>query len=307
MMFWKKLFLPKPFNSDFFPEKDGHRVYFEEYGNKSGKPVIVFHGGPGGRMKPMRVESINLKKYRVIFFDQRGCGKSEPSGELKHNTTQALLDDVSRLVSLLKIQEKIILWGASWGSTLALLWAEQNPQKVDKLLLSQVFLANEDSKNWEFGGTCYIYPEFVDFMAKEACGNITSYYNDLIQSNDAKKQLQAANVFGWYERVCGSMEPQFNNMEELSEADLASYRIYMHYAVNDFFLRKNQILDDIDTIKDVETLMIHNRLDLICPYKGAFDVQQHLKNSKLIVVPDFGHVSKKLIKVIRKEISKVLS
>ena len=128
-MFWDKWFEPKPFNSGFLPEKDGHKVYFAEFGNPNGKPVLVFNGGPGGSFHPYRAKYANLRKYRVIMFDQRGCGRSEPSGKVGNNTTQDLLNDTTRLVNHLKINQKIILWGASWGSTLALLWAEQNPEK----------------------------------------------------------------------------------------------------------------------------------------------------------------------------------
>ncbi|MCQ2741506.1 MAG: alpha/beta fold hydrolase, partial [Alphaproteobacteria bacterium] len=271
-MFWDKWFEPKPYQSGYLPEKAGYQVYFETFGNPKGKPVLLFHGGPGGSFHRYRAKYANLKKYYVIMFDQRGCGRSLPLGEIKHNITKNLLDDTTRLLSFLKIKKKVILWGASWGSTLALLWAEQNPQKVERMLLSQIFLANKASRDWEFGGTRYIYPEFVEKMERDSCGKILNYYNKLIHSDNKKNQLQAANTYGWFERVCGSLNPSFNHLEELSDKELASHRIYMHYADNKFFLSDNQILDDIDRIKNIKTLIIHNRLDLICPYKGAYEV-----------------------------------
>ena len=146
-MFFEKWFLPKPYNEGYLPEDNGHKVYFAEYGNKNGKPILIFHGGPGGSCRAKHIKGINLKKYRVIAVEQRGCNRSEPMGEIKNNTTKDLLNDYDRLINHLNINEKIILRGASWGSTLALLWAERNPDKVEKMVLSQIFLANKDFLN----------------------------------------------------------------------------------------------------------------------------------------------------------------
>ncbi len=305
-MFWNKWFTPKPFNSGFLSEKDGHKIAFAEFGNPEGKPILCFNGGPGGKYRAERARFANLKKYRVIMFDQRGCGRSLPLGETKNNTTQDLLDDASRLLNHLNIKQKIIIRGASWGSTLALLWAEQNPDKVEKLLLSQIFLANEDFLNWEFNGARYIYPDFVKELEKESNGKINSYYNKLVQSNDINKQLHAINRLGWYERICGSMDPKFSEFTEVDETELASQRVYMHYSANNLFLGHDEIIENINKLKDIDIIMIHNRLDLICPYKGAFDVHQALPKSKLITVPEFGHVGCKLYKTIKKEFGDIL-
>ena len=305
-MFWHKWFIPKAFNSGFLAEKDGHSVAFAEFGNPKGQPVLFFNGGPGGCFKPSRARIANLRKYRVIMFDQRGCGQSLPLGKIEHNTTQDLLDDASRLINHLKIKDKIIVRGGSWGSTLALLWAEQNPQKVSKLLLSQIFLANKEYLAWEFDGTRYIYPEFVDKMKKESKGKTIAYYNKLIQSNSLQKQLNAINRLGWFERICGSMNPKFSEFKEIDATELASHRIYMHYSDNNLFLGNNEIIDNINKLKNIEVIMIHNRLDLICPLKGAYDVHKHLPNSKLIIVPEFGHVGKLLHKTMQKEFGAIL-
>lgn len=305
-MFWSRWFEPKAFNEGFLPEKDGHLVAFAEFGNKNGKPILVFNGGPGGRFKPRRAKFANLKKYRVIMFDQRGCGRSLPLGKTEKNSTEDLVDDASRLINYLKINEKIILRGASWGSTLALLWAEKNPDKVEKMLLSQVFLANKEFVDWEFEGTKNIYPEFVEELKKESKGKIAPYFNELIKSKSLKNQLKAINMLGWYERICGSMKPEFAKFESVDEGELASQRIYMHYAANKMFLGNDKILNNLKKIKDVEAVMIHNRLDLICPFKGAYDVHKMMPKSKLIVVPEFGHVGKLLHKTIDKVFGKIL-
>lgn len=305
-MFWDKWFEPKPFNSGFLPEKDGHRVYFAEFGNPEGKPVLLFNGGPGGSFRSYRAKYANLRKYRVIMFDQRGCGRSEPLGKTEYNTTQDLLDDTTRLVNYLKINQKIILWGGSWGSALALLWAEQNPEKTDSLLLSQIFLANKEYRDWEFDGLRYIYPEFVAELKSKYTENIIDYSNKLIQSDNISNQLEAANHYGWYERICGSMAPAFADFRELSDGELASQRIYMHYAAHNFFLGDDDILENANKIKDIKALILHSRLDLVCPVKAAHDLAQKLNNSKLIILPAFGHVNRLMRKAIKKEIGEIL-
>ena len=135
---------------------------------------------------------------------------------------------------------------------------------------------------------------------------VFNYFNTLIQSNDKQKQLKAANTYGWFERICGSFEPKFNDQQELSEKEYASHKIYMHYAAHNLFLKENDILENIKKINRVEAILIHNRLDLICPYKGAYDLHKALPKSRLITVPDFGHISKKLHKTIKKEIKNIL-
>ena len=297
-MFFSNWFLPKPYNEGYLPEENGHKVYFAEYGNKGGKPVLFFHGGPGGSCRVRHIKGINLKKYRVITLDQRGCGLSLPFGKLENNTTQDTLNDYDRLVNHLNIQGKVILRGGSWGSTLALLWAEKNPQKVEKILISQVFLADEDFHHWEFDGAKYIYPEFVEYMSKKSKGNITGYYNKLIQSSNKKKQLEAINEYCWYERICGSMKPEFTAFTEVCDRELAKNRIYAYYAANNLFLKENDILKNVIKIKDIETIIVHNRLDLICPFKGAYDLHSRMNNSTLIAVDEFGHTGDKLHKAI---------
>lgn len=305
-MFFSDWFLPKPYNEGYLSEENGHKVYFAEYGNKNGKPILFFHGGPGGSCKAKHLKNINLRKYRAIMLDQRGCGKSMPLGKIDNNTTQDILKDYDRLVNCLNINEKIVLRGGSWGATLALLWAERNPQKVEKMILSQIFLANDDFHHWEFEGTKYIYPEFVEHLTKKSKGKISDYYNKLIQSISKKKQLEAINEFGWFERICGSIDPKFACFSEVCDKELASNRVYINYADNNFFLKKDEILKNISKINNIETIIIHNRLDLICPFKGAYDLHKKLKKSKLIAVDEFGHVGDKLHKSIAKEVHKAL-
>lgn len=302
-----KWFEPKPYNCGYLPPKDGHEVFFMEFGNPQGLPVIVFHGGPGGRCSPKHAAIFNLKRYRVILFDQRGCKRSLPLGELKNNTTQALLEDTTRLLNHLKIKDKVILRGGSWGSTLALLWAIQNPQRVERLLLSQIFLADKEALRWENSEAAWFYPEFVEQLKNKSQGfDIPEYFDKLISSGEAEKQLEAANTYGFWERVRSSLNPRWNSAEELSDCELAEQRIYIRYAARKFWLEDEEILDNLSKIKDIPTVIVHNRLDFVCPLKGAYEVHKALPRSRLVVVPDSGHVSPLLYKTIKREFRKEL-
>ncbi|MBQ8662211.1 MAG: alpha/beta fold hydrolase, partial [Alphaproteobacteria bacterium] len=185
--FWKKWLEPKPYNQGYLPADGGHEVFFQEFGNPSGKPILVFHGGPGGSFKAKHVSFADLKKHRVVGFDQRGCGQSKPLGDMRNNNTQELLKDASRLLDYLHIEGKVVVRGGSWGSTLALLFAEAYPQKVEKLLLSQVFLADQTAAEWEFSGLKAFYPEFVDELKQKAGSRgIRTFFAEEINSGDLR-------------------------------------------------------------------------------------------------------------------------
>ncbi len=307
MGWWSRLFLPKPYNQGFLPEKDGHSVFFAEFGNPQGKPVLVFHGGPGGSMSYRAAKLFNLKRFRIILFDQRGCGKSLPLGCVENNTTQDLLEDAMRLVNSLKIKDKIIVRGGSWGATLALLWAIRHPEMVERLLLSQIFLADEEAKLWEEDGAGWFYPDFLEELKKNTEGvDLASYYNKLIKSNNLEEQLAAANTYGFWEVVRSSLSPHWNGCSELGEWELASQRVFINYAANGFWLPNNYILEHIDNIRKIPTLIVHNRLDFVCPLKGAYRLHKALPHSELVVVAGQGHFGGILADTIKKEIRRVL-
>lgn len=300
-------FVPKVFNCGYLPEQDGHKVFFMEAGNPQGKPLIVFHGGPGGSAKEKHAYPYNRNKYRIILFDQRGCGKSMPAGEMKNNRTEDLLEDVNRLQKHLGINEKVILSGRSWGSTLALLYAEKYPQKIEKLVLSMIFLANGQSKDWETKYSSWFYPDIWEKIRAEIPDNSdpAKAYAKLINSDNITDQVKAASLYANYERVLGQLEPKLE-LQELTIDDINSAKIYINYAAQNFMLKDNEILQHIDKIKDIPTLIVHNRLDFLCPFDGAYQLHKHMKNSKLVAVPDLGHYSQKLINNLNAEIKKFL-
>ncbi len=301
---WRKWREPKPFNEGYLPEADGHRVFFHEYGNPQGKPVLLTHGGPGGRTHSGHAGVFNLKKYRVIMFDQRGCGKSLPSGKMEHNTMEDTLWDMKRLYDFLGLKGKIILRGASWGSTVMLCFAEKYPELTECLLLSQVFLADGVQEEWFNKQSALFYPEFVDQMQADAGSwkTLPEYYAGLINSEDKELQLRAANRYGWYERVLGAVNPRFGTVEELDEAALNEQRIYMTYAAKAYTLKNNQIMRNVKKIAKIPALLVHNRLDMDCPLLSAYRLHQAMLNSKLVIAPGIGHYNPQLKKFICKEI-----
>lgn len=307
MNFLARFFEPKPFNSGYLPSKDGHDVFFMEFGNPQGKPIIITHGGPGGSCKSKYAKALELKKYRVIMMDQRGCGKSLPAGEMRANTTSDTLDDIRRLLDYLQIKEKVVLRGGSWGATIALLFAEKHPERVEKLLLSQIFLADKANRDWMNKTSGMFYPDMLEELYRKAGNpqNPAEKYQELINSENPENQKTAMTYYGSYERVLNSLNPYFPEISG-DEKELASNRIYIDYAKNNFFLSDNEILDNTQRIEHIPAVIVHNRLDMSCPLEGAFQLHKKMKNSKLVIVPDRGHVSKLLYKVIDKEFSEFL-
>ena len=305
--FWKKFFEIKPFNEGFLPEQDGHKVYFVEYGNPNGKPVIYFHGGPGGGARARHAQNFDLKKIRFISFDQRGCARSLPNGEFKNNTAQKIVEDAKRLLDYVKVKEKVVSAGSSWGSTMALLFAQTYPKAVEKIAIASVFLANAEDMKWTYETSGLLYPEFLEKIKAEVPPkkNMLKYYASLINSKKLVDQVKAVSVFGAYEDVLGSLNPKME-IDEIS-ADWMTYnKIFINYVANDLTLEENQILKNLDKIKNIKTLIVHNRLDLVCPVKNAYEVHKGLSKSKLIIIPDIGHGGKLLKDTFKKELGEFL-
>lgn len=306
-MFFNIFGEPKPYNEGFLPESDGHKVYFAEYGNPKGKPVLVFHGGPGDSSSSGNTKYFDLKRYRVILFDQRGCGKSIPLGEMKDNTTEKSIEDATRLVSLLEIKDKIIVRGASWGSTLALLFAIKNHEKISKIIISAVFLANKENQVWSYETSRLFYPDVYDKLIEvDSAKKIKKYYANLINSNDIDAQEKAFLSISRYESSLGLMSPSNMESREITKKDIMSTKIFINYLAKDFFMKDNEILNNIENIQNINTLIIHNRIDMICPLENAYLVHKSMPNSKLVINPLFGHWGKELSEIVKIEIKNFL-
>lgn len=300
-------FAPKVFNQGYLPEEDGHQVFFMEAGSKDGKPVLVFHGGPGGASRLRHAEVFDRRKFRVVFFDQRGCGRSQPSGETAHNTTADLLHDAARLLDFLDIKEKVILLGGSWGATLALLFAEKYLERVKALLLSKIFLADEISAGWTDDVSGWFYPDVMDKLRRNMPenANLPEYYAEMVNSRNLSDQVKAASLYGNYERVLGQLVPAFEK-KEVTQDDVNAARIFINYAAAGFMLKDDQIMSNVERIRELPALIVHNRLDMVCPLIGAWRLHKALPASKLVIVPEKGHVGPLMARTLKKEIRRFL-
>ena len=303
------LFTPRIFNSGYLPEKEGHRVYFMELGNPDGEPVLIFNGGPGGISKTSKAAMFDRKKYRVIMFDQRGCGKSMPAGEMENNDSIAALEDAERLIKHLNIKKMLIVRGGSWGSTLALLFAMRNPQMVKMLLLSQIFLADSDAKKWMEEDSGLFYPDMLEKLDSSAPKNkrlnLAQRFAKMMNSYNLGQQVKAVSTYGSYEHVLGKLSPELS-AQKITQDDINSNMIYINYCAQNFMLEDKCIIENTSLIKHIPTLIVHNRLDMVCPLRGAYELHKRLPKSKLVIVPDIGHGSNLLYKTLKKEIIRFL-
>lgn len=284
----------------------GHKLYFEVCGNPDGIPVLFLHGGPGIGFSDYDKQFFDKKKFRVLFFDQRGASRSKPFGGVESNTTDALIEDIDALAKTLQFK-KFLIFGGSWGSTLALVYAIRNPNKVLGLILRGIFLANKESLDYYInGGVQNFFPEvwehFKDLVPKNTGDSLAQYYYDKMCSNDQSVSEKFAYEWARYEMSIYKMGVKDTEIEEILNTipykSLA--KLEAHYMVNNCFISEDYILDNSDKIKDIPTVIVQGRYDAICPPKFAYQLHQKLKNSKLHIV-NAGHaasepeIEKKLI------------
>ncbi len=283
----------------FLPEEDGHIVSFTEHGNPDGPAILSFHGGPGSKSKPQHAERYDLAKNRVILFDQRGCGKSTPIGKLESNTTENTLKDVERIRVQLGI-DKWFVSGASWGSTLALLYAIQNPERVRGLLIAAVFLADRDSISWAMADTKGVARLMPDVWAKRMDFfmrfniRVETQNEDLLkllQESDPEKQKQiSAGIQDWEGNLFSSQSSvSYKDPAEISEADIASTKVFVHYEANHEFIPDNYILDNAGKIANIPTVIVHGRYDILCPMEKAQALKEKISNCELVIATSSGH------------------
>jgi len=275
----------------FLEVSNNHVIYYEIHGK--GRPAVVLHGGPGGGMQKSALEIYDLTKWCVVMFDQRGCGKS--IGSLQHNTTWDLVEDIERLREMCGF-EKWFVSGGSWGTTLALVYAEKYPSRVTGLLLRGVCLCDESSFKWQYeeGGASRIFPEtWEKFIAvlppslkKAGWFQIAKYFQKKLQSPEKRKFAKA-----WWEwELSTSYMTQHKNDTTLrQELDIA--RLENHYFVNKCWLKEGQILQNLYKIKHIPITIVHGRYDMVCPINQAYVIKQKLPHTKLIIVPNEGHSS----------------
>ena len=274
---------------------DGHEIYFEVKGNSSSTPVVFLHGGPGARVVPAHFDFFNPKLFFSILFDQRGCGKSKPFCELKNNNIQNLILDMERIREKLGLQ-KWILFGGSWGSTLALYYAINYPERCLGLVLRGVFLGTRNEIDWFLCGMRKFYPEAHKLLLKglnfseleqPTSDEILKRGSELIFSKNEEVSQKAANAWAKYEMSCSTIDYREREMSGSSALSLA--KIELHYFLNNCFLKDNEILDNVKKIRNIPIYIIQGRHDTICPPFTALKLRNKLTNSKLIMVENAGH------------------
>jgi proline iminopeptidase len=283
----------KPSNQYMLRVSNGHEINVEEYGNKNGIPMLFLHGGPGAGTSPVFQKYFNPNKYRLIMFDQRGCGKSTPYGEVADNTTQDLIQDINLVLGYFNI-DKTHIYGGSWGSTLALLYAEAYPEKVLSLTLRGIFLCRKDDINWFYqNGASEIYPQYwenyISIVDQSKRENILSAYHEMIFSGDETSSNRACKEWSLWEGKSSCLIPSNNVINSFDECAVSLARIESHFFMNNCFIRENQILEDINKIKDIPCIIVHGQYDIVCPIRQAYDLHKVYDNAELIIAKDAGH------------------
>lgn len=279
---------------------DGHKIYVEESGSPKGIPVVYCHGGPGGGSDPVYRRFYNPELYRIILFDQRGCGLSTPHCALDinaiwNNTSSDLVSDMEVIRKHLSI-EKWLVAGGSWGSTLALLYAIEFPEKVTALLLRGIFLARQQDIDWLFDakkGASQIFPDYYrqftkGFNQDTVAELLDGYYEQLTGDNDLQ-QLTAAKQFNDWEGRIAKLKPSNVSTELSGKETIASALLNCHYFTNNSFIYEHEIISEIARIKDIPGYIIHGRYDMVCKSEGAFELSQAWANGHLEIIPKAGH------------------
>lgn len=288
----------KPFNTFQLPVSGQHRLYVEESGDRDGIPVLFIHGGPGSGCSPEDRRFFDPEQYRIILFDQRGAGRSTPHAELAHNTTQDLIDDIEQLRQHLAI-DQWVLFGGSWGSTLALLYGQQYPQQVLGMVLRGIFLCRQQDLQWFYqSGANHIFPdywrEFIEPIPAAQRHDMIGAYHQLLTGDNELAKLNAAKHWSLWEGRCATLRPNNDIVDTFSNTHLALSlaRIENHYFINNGFIEENQILDNMALLADIPATIIHGRYDMVCTLSNAIALQQAWPSAELHIVRDAGHASR---------------
>jgi proline iminopeptidase len=274
-----------------------HTLHVEECGNPKGIPVLFLHGGPGGGCTPIYRQFFDPDVYRIVLFDQRGSGRSTPHAELEANTTQHLVQDIELIRTHLSI-EKWVVFGGSWGSTLALVYAEENPDHVLGLILRGIFLCRDEDIHWFYQeGANHVFPDYwQDFLApipENERDNLLQAYHKRLAGDDEVNRMAAAKAWSVWEGRCSTLQANQRLVEHFSDPHtaLSLARIESHYFVNNCFLKNNQILDNADKLKDIPGIIVHGRYDIVCPVEQAYALHQAWPSADLQIIPTAGHAA----------------
>ena len=286
----------EPYNSGKLAVSDVHSIYWEESGNPKGKPVVFLHGGPGGGTEPKHRRFFDPSRYRIVLFDQRGCGKSTPHASLQDNTTWDLVDDIERLREHLGI-DRWQVFGGSWGSTLALAYAQKYPDRPTELVLRGIFTFSQDEMDWFYrDGTRVLFPDaydqFIGALPEEERADPVASYHRRLTSDDRATREAAARAWSMWECRVATLIPDDDLIAHCEDASftLAFARIECHYFVNNGFLTTpTQLIDEVAKIRHIPGIIVHGRYDVICPARNAWRLHKAWPESELVLVPSAGH------------------
>jgi proline iminopeptidase len=310
---WPKV---EPFETGYLKVSNIHEIYYELCGNPKGTPVFVLHGGPGASCSPYMRRFFDPEKFLIVLHDQRGCGKSKPSAEIRENTTQNLVEDIEQLRTHLKLG-KIILFGGSWGTTLGLAYGETYPESVCGMILRGLFTATQEEIDYYYhGGVRTFFPDAYDELLAALPDPdrrpLPNYLADLIQSSDSTAQWQYGKAWMRYEAKIGALQasPEFLLRLELKTPAMAKgvYTLGLfenYYMANRCFLEEGQLWRDLGKIRDIPIVLVNGRYDAICPPVTAYRLHRELPKSTLVIAEGAGHwmgdkpVEKALLKAAR--------
>jgi proline iminopeptidase len=288
----------KPYRTGFLRVSDVHEIYYEESGNPQGKPAVFLHGGPGAGTDAKMRGFFDPKRYRIVLFDQRGCGRSRPHASLADNTTWELVADIERLREHLGVGRWLV-FGGSWGSTLALAYAQTHPQRVSELVLRGIFLLRRSEIEWFYQdphGAASIYPDlwehYVEMIPPQQRHDMISAYYALLTSEDGKLLRRAARAWSIWEGATSFLHANPDYVARFHEDEYAAAfaRIECHYFINrGFFTSDNQLIENVGRIRHIPGVIVQGRYDVICPMRSAWDLHRAWPEAELRIVPDAGH------------------
>lgn len=285
----------EPFESGTLDVGDGHTIYWERVGTKGAKPAVFLHGGPGGTISPRHRRLFDPKLYDVILFDQRGCGKSTPNASIDANTTWHLVADIERLRKMAGF-DKWLVFGGSWGSTLALAYAETHPERVSELVVRGIYTLTRAELDWYYQfGVSQMFPDkwerFLAPIPKAERGEMMAAYRKRLVGQDRKAQVEAAIAWSEWEGQTITLLPEPETSDVFGEADyaVAFARIENHYFVHAGWLEEGQLLRDAGKLKDIPGVIIHGRYDMPCPAHYAWQLHKAWPNAEFFLIEGAGH------------------
>ncbi|HEU0230060.1 MAG TPA: prolyl aminopeptidase [Burkholderiaceae bacterium] len=286
----------EPYRHGMLDTGDGHQVYWELCGNPAGKPAMFLHGGPGGGCSVNHRRQFNPERYNVLLFDQRGCGRSTPHASLENNTTWDLVADMERLRTEVLDAEQSLIFGGSWGSTLALAYAETHPQRVSELIVRGIFTLRRDELLWFYQeGASWLFPDLWEhYLAPipvDERGDMISAYRRQLISNDRQTQLRAAHAWTQWESRTITLLPSMAHQQSHAEDDsaLAFARIENHYVAHGGFMEDGQLLRNAHKLRDIPGVIVQGRYDVCTPARTAWDLHKAWPQAEFHLIDDAGH------------------